>query len=301
MMKITLRQLEVFAAVAAHGQVTRAAQAVALTQAAASMALADLEHQLGMPLFHRHGRQWQLTDGGREALALARDVLDRVDDIESIAAGQHASFDLRLGASVTIGNHLVPGLLATLKRQHPAGRIQVSRHNTEQVAARLRSFQIDLGMIEGPVHDASIRCLPWRHDELKVFVAPDHPLAHQEAGPEVLSALSWVVRERGSGTREHLDRALQDAGITPQIALELEQPEAVRQCVRLGLGAGCLSLLELHEAFQARVLAPVHTPTLALTRPLRLALHADKHLTRGIRAVLQACGVDADTPARPAD
>lgn len=292
-MKITLRQLEVFAAVASHGQVTRAAQAVAMSQAAASMALADLEGQLGTPLFNRQGRQWQLTDSGREILPLAREVLDRVGDIEAVGQTRGVAFDIHLGASVTIGNHLLPELIVELSRAYPAARVQVSRHNTEQVVARLLAFQIDLGFIEGPVRDPRIACFPWRQDMLQVFAAPDHPLAGRQLSAEDLRSAAWVSRESGSGTREHFDRAMSEAGITPVIVLELEQPEAVRQCVRLGLGLGCLSSLELRDAFQAGWLVPLETPFLDLSRQLRIALHAQKHLTRGVQAVLKLCQGEA--------
>jgi DNA-binding transcriptional LysR family regulator len=290
-MKITLRQLEVFAAIASHGQVTRAAQSVALSQAAASMALADLEKQLGAPLFNRNGRQWQLTDNGREILPLAREVLDRTQDIEDIAHAQGAAFDIHLGASVTIGNHLLPSLIAELSQTYPQAKVRVSRHNTEQVVAKLLAFQIDLGFIEGAASDPRLRFFPWRQDQLQVFAAADHPLAGREISKEDLRTAAWITREPGSGTRERFDRALSEAGITPHIALELEQPEAVRQCVRLGMGLGCLSLLELRESFQAGTLAPIATPFLDLGRELRIAMHAQKHRTRGIQAVLALCAV----------
>lgn len=288
-MKISLRQLEVFAAIASHGQVTRAAQGLAMSQAAASMALADLEGQLGTPLFNRQGRQWQLTDSGREILPLAREVLDRVGDIEAIGQTRGAAFDIHLGASVTIGNHLLPGVIADLGQRYPAARVKVSRHNTEQVVARLLAFQIDLGFIEGPVNDPRIACFPWCRDELQVFAAPGHPLLGKTLTAEDLAAVGWVSRESGSGTREHFDRALGDVGIRPRIVLELEQPEAVRQCVRLGLGLGCLSSLELRDAFQMGWLVPVAAPFLDLSRELRIALHAGKHRTLGVQAVLALC------------
>jgi DNA-binding transcriptional LysR family regulator len=288
-MKITLRQLEVFAAVASHGQVTRAARAVAMSQAAASMALADLEGQLGSPLFNRQGRQWQLTDSAREILPLAREVLDRVGDIEAIGQTQGAAFDIHLGASVTIGNHLLPELIVELNRRYPGCGVQVSRHNTEQVVARLLAFQIDLGFIEGPVNDPRIACFPWLQDELQVFAAPDHPLAGRPLSADELRSAGWVSREPGSGTREHFNRAMAEAGIAPRIVLELEQPEAVRQCVRLGLGLGCLSSLELRDAFLAGWLVPLATPFLDLSRQLRIALHAQKYRTRGVDAVCKLC------------
>ena len=291
-MKITLRQLEIFAAIANHGHVTRAAETVAMTQSAASMALAELEQQLGTPLFDRIGRQLRLNESGRQLLPKALDVIDRVRAIEAAPHDQELAFDLHIGASLTIGNHLLPGLLAEMQRRHPTGRTRFSLRNTEQVVADLVHFRIDLGFVEGPVQDERIIRHLWHRDRLCVFAAADHPLANSTASHDALRQAAWILREKGSGTREVFDRARTNAMLPITAAFELEQPEAIRQCVRAGLGLGCLSILELKDAFQAGWLAPVHTPFLDLDRPFQIILHRDKHLSPGLRAILALCGVD---------
>lgn len=290
-MKITLRQLEVFAAIAAHGHVTRAAQAVALTQAAASMALGDLERQLDRRLFDRVGRQLLLNEAGRQLLPQAQEVLDRVRDMEAPAPGPGA-FLLHLGASLTIGNHLLPPVLGELLRRYPQSQVDLKLHNTEQVQADLEAFRIDLGFIEGPLGNARLRHFPWRQDRLVVFAPLDHPLAGGTATPGDLARATWVVREKGSGTREIFERALGNLGLTPNLSLELEQPEAIRQAVRAGLGLGCLSALELEDPFRAGWLAPVETPFLKLDRELQIVMHPEKFPGAGIQALLALCGVD---------
>lgn len=290
-MKITLRQLEVFNAIASHGQVTRAAEAIAMSQAAASMALADLEQQLGVSLFDRIGRQLRLNDTGRLLLTRAREVLDRVHDIETMAHGQDSVFDLHLGASVTIGNHLLPTLIARLKRHYPNGQVQISRYNTEQVLTQLQAFQIDLGFIEGPVEDEHFRRFHWQQDRLVIFSTPEHLLTKHPLSPSDLSGADWITREHGSGTREVMDRACSRCGISPHIVLELEQPEAIRQCVKAGLGIGCLSQLELEDAFRAGSLVPLNTPFLDMQRSLDVVIHRQKFISHGIAAVLAECGI----------
>ena len=291
-MKITLRQLEIFAAIANHGHVTRAAETVAMTQSAASMALAELEQQLGTPLFDRIGRQLRLNESGRQLLPKALDVIDRVRAIEAAPHDQELAFDLHIGASLTIGNHLLPGLLAELQRRHPKGRTRLSLRNTEQVVADLVHFRIDLGFVEGPVQDERIIRHLWHRDRLCVFAATDHPLANSTASHDALRQAAWILREKGSGTREVFDRARNNAMLPITAAYELEQPEAIRQCVRAGLGLGCLSILELKDAFQAGWLAPVHTPFLDLDRLFQIIIHRDKHLSPGLCAILALCGVD---------
>ena len=297
-MKITLRQLEVFAAVANLGHVTRAAESVALTQSAASMALADLEAQLGSPLFDRVGRVLQLNEAGRRIQPRAQEILDCVREIEALASDATAAVDLRLGASLTIGNHLMPALLAELESRHIDSRIQLTLNNTELVLADLLAHRIDVGFVEGPVRDERIERYRWRADRLCVFAAAGHPLAGQNTLPDDLRSERWIVREKGSGTREVFDRALANACITPNIRLELEQPEAIRQSVRAGLGIGCLSILELQDAFQAGWLAPVETHFLDLERDLQVLVHRAKYLSNGVRSILSLCGIE-ETRATP--
>ena len=291
-MKITLRQLEIFSAIASHGHVTRAAEAIAMTQSAASTALAELEQQLGTTLFDRIGRQLLLNEAGRQLLPKALDVLDRIREIEAATQSGDLAFDLHLGASLTIGNHLLPPLLAELGRRHPHGQVRLALKNTEQVVADLLNYRIDLGFVEGPVQDERLRRFVWHQDRLNVFTRPDHPLAGGIATHDDLKTVPWILREKGSGTREVFDRALASAALPCAIAFELEQPEAIRQCVRNGLGLGCLSTLELRDAFHAGWLAPVAAPFLDLERQFQVVLHRDKHLSPGLRAILALCGVD---------
>jgi len=193
---------------------------------------------------------------------------------------------------VTIGNHLVPGLIAGLKADYPLGRVHVARYNSGQVLAHLAAFQIDLGFIEGNLEGEDFVRLPWRQDCLLLFAAPDHPLVGRILTPVDLFAAEWVLRERGSGTREVLERACLDYEISPRVALELEQPEAIRQCVKAGLGIGCLSELELEDAFRAGSLVPLQVPFLAMRRHLDVVIHRHKFISHGIAAVLRACGIE---------
>lgn len=295
-MKITLRQLEVFAAIASFGQVTRAAQSVAITQSAASMALADLERQLDAPLFDRVGRRLVLNETGRMLINRARDVIDRARDIEALAGDTGSAFDIRLGASVTVGNHLLPDVIRILRQTTPNGRVHIQRFNTEQVLEKLLSFEIDVGFVEGPVEDIRFRCLDWKVDELVVFAAPTHSLAGRSLKPSDLGEAQWILRENGSGSRVVFERACAENGITPCVTLELEQPEAIRQCVRAGLGISCLSRLDLEDSFARGLLVPLSTPFLQLHRRIDVVLNQSKYLSHGIAAILQACGLEAIRP-----
>ncbi len=299
MIRLTLRQLEVFVSIATqHGHVTRAAQAIGVTQAAASMAIADLEQQLGARLFDRVGKQLILNETGRILLQRAQAVLDRAAEIQVLAAGSQSIFDIRLGASVTVGNHLLPPVLARFKHSYPNGQIRVMRYNTDQVLSQLSDFSIELGFVEGPVEDCRFRTFPWKKDTLTIFAAAGHPLAGRKLTTADLAAADWVMREPGSGTRKVFERSLAALGILPRIALELEQPAAIRECVRAGMGLGCLSRLELQDAIAAGQIVPLKAPLLDLGRDINIVLHNQKYVSEAIGTILRLCGVRApDSPA----
>ena len=290
-MRITLKQLDVFSAVAREGSVTRAALWLNLTQSATSMALADLESQLGEKLFDRIGRRLQLNDLGARLLPLAQETVARAREIEDLAAGNSPGLArLRLCASLTVGNYLMPGLIADFMQQHPEAEISLDVGNTRHVIESVRQFTCDVGFIEGFCHDPDIDVLPWISDELVIFTGSAHALASRAVvTPADLAAEAWILREPGSGTREVFDNAV--AGQLPglQVRLELGHTEAIRRAVEAGMGIGCASRLTLQEALASGSVHVLETPFLDLRRSLFIVCHRNKYRTRGLRTFLDAC------------
>ena len=148
--RITLKQLEVFIAVAQSGNVTRAAESLSITQSATSMSLSDFETQLGRKLFDRVGKRLQLNDAGRLLLPKALDAIARIQEIEAMAASDAPLIgQLRIGASLTIGNYMLPGLIGSFMRTHAGAHVTLDVANTRHVIKALEHFQIDIGFIEG--------------------------------------------------------------------------------------------------------------------------------------------------------
>ena len=181
-MRITLKQLDVFAAVAREGSVTRASEWLNLTQSATSMALSDLESQLGEKVFDRVGRRLQINDLGHRLLPLALESVARVREIEDICRGDlPGSGRLRIGASLSVGNYLMPQRIGDYLQLHPEAEISLDVGNTRHVVESVRQFTCDIGFIEGFCHDPDIDVLPWIDDELVIFASPQHPLATKES------------------------------------------------------------------------------------------------------------------------
>ncbi|MFZ2267554.1 MAG: LysR family transcriptional regulator [Azonexus sp.] len=285
-MRISLRQMEIFAAVAASQNVSRAAEMLAMSQSAASSALLELERQFDCPLFDRVGKSLRLNATGRGLLPQAGELLARAADIESYLAGDTLG-PLAVGATLTIGNYLATLIVAEHLRRHPASKTRLQVANTENIVERLLRFELDLGLIEGEASHPDLLLEPWLTDELVVFCAPHHPLAGSSA--EQLAGQNWIVREPGSGTRALFDRVI--AGALPElhIQLELEHTEAIKRAVESGLGIGCLSRLALREAFRRGSLVEIKTPQFDLGRRFYFARHRQRHVSPATRSFLALC------------
>lgn len=288
-MKITLRQLEVFAAVARLENVSRAAERLNMSQSAASTALLELERHFDSPLFDRVGKSLRLNGSGRGLLPQAEDMLARAGEIEGYLAGGKLA-PVAVGATLTIGNYLATLVVVDYLQQHGGSRVELSVCNTQQVIERLRRFELDIGLIEGEASDADLIFEPWLDDELVVFCAPSHPLAASGILRSTgISAQNWIVREPGSGTRALFDRAIRAAGADAKVCLELEHTEAIKRAVETGLGVGCLSRLALREALRRGSLVEIKTPELALRRRFQFVRQRQRHLSTATRAFIEAC------------
>jgi DNA-binding transcriptional LysR family regulator len=298
-MKITLRQLEVFAAIARLENVSRAAAQLNMSQSAASTALLELERHFDSPLFDRIGKSLRLNGSGRGLLPQAEDMLARARELEGYLAGGRLA-PLAVGATLTIGNYLATLVVAEYLRRNPGSQVTLSVCNTQQVVERLLRFELDVGLIEGEASHADLIFEPWLDDELVVFCAPSHPLA---AGGLLrstgISAQKWIVREPGSGTRALFDRAMRTVGADPEICLQLEHTEAIKRAVESGLGIGCLSRLALRDALRRGSLVELSTPALPLRRRFQFARQRQRHLGAAARTFMDECrrlsGVASDT------
>lgn len=292
-MHYTLRQLEVFVATARLENVSRAAEALNLSQSAASSALTEFERQ-AQPLFERLGRRLRLNERGRLLLPRAVELLDRARAFDGLLRDEQGLGALRVGASLTIGNYLAPLIIADYLQRHPDSQISLHVDNTSAIVAQAASFDIDLGLVEGAVQHPDIQAEVWLDDELVVFCAPAHPLAKtrtatEEITPDTLATQDWILREHGSGTRATLEQALGHIDLAPRIRLELEHTEAIKRAVEAGLGIGCISRLALRDAFRRGSLVPLCTPALNLNRRFQFVWRRGKYHSPALEAFITAC------------
>jgi DNA-binding transcriptional LysR family regulator len=289
-MRFTLRQLEVFLAVARLESVSNAGKELGMSQSAVSSSLADLETQLDLPLFDRVGKKLRLSDTGRSLRARAEGLWQSAKDLDA-AFGASDAARVRVGATLTIGNHLVPPLIARFLRASPGSAVTLDIANTEAIVRRVANFEIDVGLVEGELSHEELRVTPWQSDELVVFCGPAHPLATKRVLTDAdLRSATWILRERGSGTRQAFDRAL--AGLLPDlhVVLELTQTEAIRGAVTTGLGLGCVSRIALADSFKSKALVPLRVHGRSFQRQLYIVLHRRKFIGTALERFLSICG-----------
>lgn len=291
-MSLSLRQLEIFEKIASTGSVTRAGEELLLTQSAVSMALSQLEQLSSVPLFERAGRRLLLNDAGRLLLKDAREILQSVKRVEQQLQGESGQLagELLIGGSTTIANYLLPSLLGDFARRYPHTRVQLTVGNTQQVADLLATGQLDIAFVEGPCHNRDLVAVPWRDDELVVVAAAEHPWAKEKnVTPEQLAAAPWIMREKGSGTREIFEDAMDSAGISYAIGLEFGHTEAIKNGVAAGLGVSCLSRIAVDRELEYGRLVEVASPLL-LTRSLALLKRRTSCCTALLEAFLKVSG-----------
>ena len=274
---MNLHQLELFLAVAEAGSVTRGAERVAVGQPAVSRAVADLEAAVGERLFDRGPKGVTPTAAGtvlldyaRRIFALEREATEALSDLRGLEAGR-----LAIGASTTVGEHLLPGVVAAFGLRHPGVELSMEVANTEAVQAGVLEGRYDVGFTEGRIDEgrddaARFAVGALTQDELLVFAAPAHPLAARgEATLAELAPHAFVVREAGSGTRRVVEDAMRAAGFAPRVAASLGSTTAVKAGVAAGLGLGVASSLALAGELARGELVAIRTP-LTLGRTLHV-------------------------------
>lgn len=289
-MKYSFRQLEVFLAVAHYQNISKAADALAMSQSATSSALSDFERQFNVQFFDRIGKKIQLNELGRAIRPQARALLDHALTFQQSLQGQAACSALNVGATLTIGNYLLIEIMARYMKEMPGAKVQLHVANTTTITEQVRNFELDVGLVEGEFAHPELQVLPWLEDELVVFCSPQHAYASLKTLSDVeLLAATWILREPGSGTRQTFDRAMHGLLTELEPGLELEHTEAIKRAVEANLGLGCLSRVTVNDEFKRGSLVPLQVPHRNFKRRFYFILHRDKYLSAGIRHWLDLC------------
>ncbi|WJR65790.1 LysR substrate-binding domain-containing protein [Neorhizobium sp. CSC1952] len=287
---MTLDQLRIFLEVAAREHVTRAAEALNLTQSAVSAAISALEARHAVILFNRVGRRIELTEAGRLFVPEARAVLERARMAEHTLAdlGGSASGVLRVHASQTVASYWLPARLVSYHERFPRVDVRLTVGNTQSAAEAVLTGAAELAVVEGEVFLEGLRRRRVAEDRLVLVVGSRHPWADgRRIRSSDLPETNWIMREKGSGTRSAFEAQLVNLGIEPQslsVVMEMPSNEAAMAAVEAGLAATVLSsrAAASHSSSGRLHVADFPMPL----RQFSALYHAERHVTRALNAML---------------
>lgn len=292
---MTLDQLRIFLAVVQHMHFTKAAEALYITQSSVSSAIQSLEAQYEVKLFHRVGRRIKIAEAGRLLQREAQKIMEQVAlterglrELNNLQRGE-----LKLGASLTIGNYWLPDKIGQLKQHYAGIQVYCTLGNTEDISSGTAAGLFDLGLVEGEIKPSVSSHLKQEtvgSDRLIIVVGNSHPwFDRTEVGVEELQNTAWVMREVGSGTRSVFEQALMLWGINPHtlnIVLEMSSGEMVKAAVEGGIGATAISELMVKKELQLGSLRLIQVIGLApnvsaqIVRPFLKLKHRQRYQTR---------------------
>lgn len=277
----TIRQLQIFAAVAKHLSFTRAAKDLRLTQPAVSMQVKALERLAGLPLLERVGRHLALTEAGGELLRHAQTALRALEDAEDAFAALRGLEAGRVSiAVVSTAKYFAPKLIALFSRSHPEVELKLAVHNREAVVQLLVDNEVDLALMGTPPAHLETTAFPFAKHPLVVIAAPDHPLARDRRVPvKALAAEDFLVREPGSGTRAAMERFFAEHRIQPAGATEISSNETIKQAVMAGMGLGFISQHAIGLELAAGQLVLVQVEGLPVVRQWNVVHRTEKRLS----------------------
>jgi DNA-binding transcriptional LysR family regulator len=281
MRHVTLRQLQVFAAVARDLSFSKAARSLHLTQPAVSMQIRQLEQAAGVPLLERHRRATALTEAGRELLVRAHGINELLREAqESIEALRGMrSGTLKLGA-VSTAKYFAPSLLADFAPAYPGVSIRFDVANREEIVKQLADNEIDLAIMGRPPRELRTVAEPFARHALVVIAAPDHPLAGRRGIPLTrLESEHFLIREPGSGTRAAMEKTFRERGVRWRSTMEVSSNETIKQAVMAGMGVSFLSIHTVGLELETGRLVALDVRGLPVMRDWYVIHMRDKRLT----------------------
>lgn len=286
---LNFHHLRIFKTVVDRGSHAAAAQRLHLSQPAVSMQLKQLEEAVGLPLFELVRRRNQLTEAGKLLYGFAVRIFNLEKEAEDALRGMKGLSvgSLRVGASTTPGIYLLPETLAEFQKRHPEIEIDLAIQNSRLIEKSLLDNEIDLGVCGQEVTcHPDIIVEPVIRDRLVVVAAPGHPLAGRPALQWTdLASECFIIREKGSGTREVAEERLAAIGITLEKVQVFNHPEAIKRAVMAGMGLAILSALAVKVETAMGSLVPLAmAEDIGLHRYLNLAYHREKHLMPAVES-----------------
>lgn len=281
---MTIRDLEIFVAVAESGHIGSAANKLYISQPTVSHVISQIEETCHVKLFERLSRKLYITETGEELLQYARHLLANFRDMEHYLYHASEQICLHIGASLTVGSFFLAGMVTKFERENPNIRVRVYIDNTKNIISRILDGSLDVAVVEGDVSSDDVLEKVVYEDELVLICGKGHPFAYRKSVRlSELKNMDFVLREEGSGTRDFLINLTEKRGIPIVEKWVCHSSDSIINIVAAGQGVSILSKsLVLHEPDVVQV--PI--VNMALKRKFRLVYHKDKYLSSALRSLM---------------
>jgi DNA-binding transcriptional LysR family regulator len=289
-MKYSLRQLEIFLEVAKQESMSKAAKTLFMSQSAVSAALLSMESNYQTRLFDRIGKSLKLSGIGQALRPQAQQLLIHAQQFDQALLQQGDAGNIKVGASLTIGNYLAVEYLTQYRTSNPDAKVGFEVASTPEIVEKVLSFDADIGLVEAEVSHADLEVTPWRDDRMIVFCSKRHPLARSKSLSKTdISRANWILREPSSGARQTFDLAIKKLKTPINIYLELTHNEAIMRAVETGIGIGCLSEIALEGALKRGDMMELTLPKVDMKRTFYFIRRKGSYPSKAVAQWIELC------------
>jgi len=290
--------LKVFVAVAEQRNFSQAAKLLNLSQPGVSLHIRNLENELGAKLLHRSPKLVKLTEAGEILFGKAQQILGLYDeakqDIHMLR--DEVTGSLFMGASFTIGEYILPRVLADYAQQYPLVDVQVHISNSDNILHDIRAGRFHIGLVEGQVDAKDLQVTAFMKDEMVLIASPDHLLtASKSIDLNQLQDQVWVMRETGSGTRTYSDRLIQDGGLSIKRSFVFNSSQGVKEAVACGLGIALLSRWVVRKELGSGELSEIPIRGMKISRDLSLLQSKDEPAVMAVLKFIQTLNLNVQS------
>lgn len=287
---MTLRHLKIFVAVCETGSATAAGEKLYIAQPSVSLAISELEDYYGIKLFDRIAKRLHITEAGKHFLQYATHIVGLFEDMEKEVRNFDAMGVIRIGASITIGNYLLPDYITRFKQIHPQMDVKVYIENSVKIQQYILANQIDVGLIEGVVNSSYIIEHRFRDDELVLICGNNHPFAYQKnIEPSRLQNEILILREPGSAGREIFESTMTTLGLEILPDWESTSSQAIVRAVQANLGVSVLPYLLVKDALDRKEISRFQLRGIQFKRYFSVIYHRNKFLTESAKKFIALC------------
>ena len=283
--------LKTFVTLAEVKNFTKTAELLLMSQPSVSLHIKNLEKEFQTQLFLRSPKFLKITPTGEILYDRAKQIITIYEQTKQDILEQHNIIkgELKIGASFTIGEYILPSLLTDLQKDYPDLELQVNIGNTEEIVQSVRLFQVDIGLIEGQTNEKELSVHPFLQDELFIISSNDHKLANKnDVTISDLQNQSWITRESGSGTGEYLNHVIRSNGLKVKSLLTISSNQGIKETVINGMGLSLLSrsviardvqhknlsIIKLKDHSFNRTLSYVYSPIMTDKKNVKIFINA---------------------------